>query len=423
MKIFSCVASTLLLAFSMPLAGIASVSPVRISQTKDMTVIENGLVKGVFRRMDGRIQQTFFASKDGRWMPAANSWPGLVGTGDISNNLPSALYNSAIDPANRLLVSEIVREIRTGPHSSRTGKIVLSGSKSGAMVEESIELGQGNSFFHIEASAHLQGPKPHLEYLLLPFEFQAQGKPDFTCAPTFKPTADSVIGDRVFFAPAVCVQKDSLFAALVPDVDLINHYVVRAKGARQHPDSNSFPVPVDPDSISMPTALDLVVPPQSSGRTILAYGMLDYIVHQHVWFEHVNRPGIMTRELSTNFVCIGMDLLLNADAPPGRGFEAVPAHLWRRFGSKWFAQPRPQAMPYAEYARTFYPRQFAYQGYDVLSSTAITHRHLPGHEMDVWQQWDEAGVPVGGLRLHAPGWYQFIANLGWWNNVCDATGL
>ena len=29
----------------------------------------------------------------------------------------------------------------------------------------------------------------------------------------------------------------------------------------------------------------------------------------------------------------------------------------------------------------------------------------------------------GGLRLFAPQWFDFIANLGWWNNVCDATGL
>jgi hypothetical protein len=38
-----------------------------------------------------------------------------------------------------------------------------------------------------------------LEYLLLPFAIVIDGKPDVTHAPTFKPTADSVIGDRVFF--------------------------------------------------------------------------------------------------------------------------------------------------------------------------------------------------------------------------------
>ena len=151
--------------------------------------------------------------------------------------------------------------------------------------------------------------------------------------------------------------------------------------------------------------------------------MMDYVVHQHVWFQHSSVPGAMVRELSSNEVRIGMDLLLSADAPRYRGYQMAARHLWQRYGSKYFRQPKPQALPNAEYAKICYPANFNYQGYDVAGEH-LTHRNLSNRpDMLAWQQWEVAGQPVGGLRLYAPQWYQLIANLGWWNNVCDATGL
>jgi hypothetical protein len=418
--------AVLLAASAVGVAG-AGVPPVRTSQINDAITLENGKVKGVFRLAEGRVEQTFYALRGEDWLPVANSLRAVPrdrdGSGTTPRSLPSALYDSSVDPTNRLLVSEVVREMRVLQHSAGEAKILLRGSRNGATIEETVELRRGDSFFHIEAQARLAGQKPGLEYLLLPFEFQAEGKPDVTRAPGFKPTEDSVIGDRVFFAPVVYAQKDSLFAALIPDVEVINRCVVYAKGARQHPDSDSFRVPIPPESVSMPTVLDLVLPKREAGRAVFAYGLMDEIVHQHVWFEHRNVPGAMVRELSANVIRIGMDLLLLADAPRYRGYQAVAAHQWRRFGSKWFASPRPQAMPYADYALAFYPPNFSYQGYEVSRSQSLQHRHVAGHDMDVWQQWEEAGEPVGGMRLHAPQWYHLIANLGWWNNVCDATGL
>jgi hypothetical protein len=44
-------------------------------------------------------------------------------------------------------------------------------------------------------------------------------------------------------------------------------------------------------------------------------------------------------------------------------------------------------------------------------------------ELASYQEWEINGVPVGGFRLSAPQWYQFIYNTAWWNNVCDATGI
>ena len=139
-------------------------------------------------------------------------------------------------------------------------------------------------------------------------------------------------------------------------------------------------------------------------------------VHQHVWFQHMNTPGAMVRELSAGEVRIGMDLLL-ADAPHCRGYQMAAQHLWRRFGSEYFRRPRPQAMPYAEYAKVCYPANFLYQGYNVVGRQGLNHRQFPERpDLRAWQQWEVDGQPVGGLRLYAPQWYNYIANLGWWNS-------
>jgi hypothetical protein len=138
----------------------------------------------------------------------------------------------------------------------------------------------------------------------------------------------------------------------------------------------------------------------------------------------MNTPGKMVRELSRNEVRIGMDLLLSADAPRYRGYQMASRHLWRRYGNTSFSQPRPQAMPNAEYAKICYPANFLYQGYSVVGNQGLNHRQLPNRpDLRSWQEWEIDGLPVGGMRLYAPQWYNFIPNLGWWNTVCDATGL
>ena len=89
---------------------------------------------------------------------------------------------------------------------------------------------------------------------------------------------------------------------------------------------------VDSATASMPTARDLELQPVTGARPILAYGMMDSVVHQHVWFQHSSTPGAMVRELSDNEVRIGMDLWLSAVAPKHRGYQKAAQHLWQRYG-------------------------------------------------------------------------------------------
>jgi hypothetical protein len=408
-------------------APLSAAPQVRVSRAGDAVEIDNGMVKARLAPDRGGVKQEYFAARGGEWVLLAEGFrPQVLDQIEFTDRAPGAiapLYDTTVDAAHRFLATEASQAIGRVDEQDDFAAVTVVGKNGETLVEQTVEVRAGQPLVHIEARAVLAGSPPQIEYLFVPLIVAIDGKLDATHAPSYKPHDDAVISDRVFFSPVACVQKDGLFVGLVPDLDIINRHVVYAKGARQHPDSNSFPVPVDPAKVSMPTALDLVLPPAGVTRPLLSYGMIDSLVRQHVWFQHPGSPGAMVRELSNNEIRIGMDLLLSADAPKCRGYQMAAKHLWRRYGSAGFRRPKPQAMPYAEYAKVCYPAHFAYQGYD-LAGERLSHRSLPGRtDLLSWQQWEADGREQGCLRLHAPQWYHLTANLGWWNNVCDATGM
>jgi hypothetical protein len=382
--------------------------------------IENGRVRVRLSPMSDGIHQEFLARRGAEWVPVARALR-------PQRPFPEdgvALYDSAIDREHRLIATELL-EKASGPFLEGDRRVLkLAGDSEGVHVEETISLGPSEPFAHIEIAATLPGKPPRLEYLLLPLEVLVD-RPDFTHLPTLKRGPDALAGDRVFCAPAAMVQRDRVFAAIVPDLDLIEGEIVYARGARPQTHPRVFAVPVDPGRISFPVALDLELRSGLTPRPLLAYGAIDVIANQHVWWRHDNAPGAMVRELSRDRIHLGLDLFVSADAAPGREYQAVSRHHWRRYGSKAYRRPRPQAMPYAEYARICYPATFAYQGYEVApGSRGLIHRSQPGRrEMDLWQEWEVGGRRAGALRLTAPQWFHLAYDTVWWNNAGDAEGM
>ena len=411
-------------AWGLAAQATQAADPVRVRRMGNTVEIDNGLVRGRFTSTADGVEQEYDARRGSDWVLAAKAYrPAQRPLGGDSFLAIPPLYDTAIDPTHRLLVSECLDDVALGDEEQERATVTLRGRRDGTAVEQTVEIRSGNRSVHISARATLEATPPRLEYLLLPFVAAIVGRPESSHAPSYQPTANSIVGDRAFFSPLASVQQESLFVGVVPDVEIASRHAVFAAGARQHPDSNSFPVAVDPARVTMPTGLSLLLPQAKAGSPIIGFGLIDSIVHQHVWFEHPQTPGAMVRELSSKTVVIGFDLLLDANAPRFRGHEAAARHLWKRFGHDTFLQPRPQALPLAEYAAVCYPAHAAYQGYEVVGET-LRHRDLPEQpELRCWQEWESDGTPVGGLRLHAPQWFDFIAYLGWWNNACDATGL
>ena len=393
---------------------------VTVIQNDSVLEISNGKVKGRFVLNSHRISQTFYVVRGNRWELIAKSLDRTEHTG--SKVMP--LYDRGPGFANdfRLMVQEGLTSAKILQNNKEKVRILFSGVMGNNKIKQEVSLEPDNDYFHIEINALLPGNPPKAEYLLSSFEFVPEGAPDFVFTPSVKRSDDDLIGDRKFFAPATILEKNGLMMALVPDLDLINGNTVCAKGARPQKHPRVFAVPFDTTKISFPTAMDLCLNSGITTKPVISYGFIDYWVEQHVYWRHENENGAQVRELSDNKLNYGFDLFLKSGVEKYRGYGSVSSYLWKRYGTMNFHLPKPQAMPFSEYAKVCYPASFAYQGYDVVKGPDIRHRqNQPA--MATWQQWDEKGIAMGGLRLSAPQWYQFIYNTAWWNNVCDATGI
>ncbi|MBK8024501.1 MAG: hypothetical protein IPK19_24505 [Chloroflexi bacterium] len=158
----------------------------------------------------------------------------------------SPLYDSEPGAEYRLLVSEGLSRVQESVRRNDGASIILSGEIGSHRVQQTITLAEGADHVHVEVTVTLTGSPPLLEYALSPYTFEVDGEPEFIHSPALKFAADDVIGDRVFESPAVMLQHETRFMALVPDLDFINQYTVVARGARQVATGNAFSVPLTP---------------------------------------------------------------------------------------------------------------------------------------------------------------------------------
>ncbi|MBK8034589.1 MAG: hypothetical protein IPK17_34825 [Chloroflexi bacterium] len=304
--------------------------------------------------------------------------------------------------------------------------VVLFGETNGHLIRETLTLRRDSDHVHVEVSVTLAGSPPRLEYILSPFVFAVAAEPEFIHSPSLKFADDDVIGDRVFESPAVILQHQACFMALVPDLDFINQYAVIALEARQVATGNAFSVPYDRNQVTMPVALDLLMHSGLTSQPLAAYGIIDSIATHHMHWRHPS-DGSMVRTLATDTVRYAFDLFISAEAPRYRGYQRITRYLWERYGGRYFRQPRPQAMPFNDYAKICYPASFAYLGSDVVLEAGermAAHQAPAGYpDLPSWLEWELDGVRVGGYRNNAPQWYDLIGNTMFWNNVRDAVAL
>ena len=151
---------------------------------------------------------------------------------------------------------------------------------------------------------------------------------------------------------------------------------------------------------------------------------MDSVVNQHVWFRHENRAPAPWCENSPTIPWLWVRSIPSWPMLPRLRICDCRA---TSLGALWLANiqpPRPQAMPFKDYAKVCYAAYDVYQGYDVAGTEGLNHRKLPERtDLNSWQQWEQDGQPMGAYRLSAPQWYDLIAYSAWWNNVNDAIGM
>ena len=396
-------------------------SEVTVHSTGERTEIENGRVRAQFTHAAGGIEQTYYARRGARWVCVARA----LQPGSPRPDGTAPLYSdrgTAVD--KRWLVANFLQEMRVITKHDDRVSMRLSGATSAATFEQIVSLDAGADHFHIEITAQLNGKPPRLEYLLSTFSFESE-RLDYTHAPCMKREPADVIGDRVFHSPAVIFQSDGLVAALAPDLDLLKTDVVYASEARPIDGPRQFRIFQPGNTISMPVILDVDLQSGLTSKPVFSYGFADYLTQQHMYWKHEN-SGAFVRTLSTNKLRYGFDLFVAGQAEKSSGYQDVSRHMWARYGSRYIREPKPQAMPFTEYAAVCYPAAFEYRG-DAPQDTKRYSERKPYDPQDsgtlpTWLEFEIDGHPAGGVRATPSQWYYDIQFMGWWNNLHLAQG-
>ena len=399
-------------------------SAVGLHASREQIEIENESVRAHFTRLASGIEQEYFARA------AGSKWVRVVRALRPASPRPDGaapLYSDrGVAADKRLLVANCLREMRVERKDDQRVSVRLSGSTSAGEFEQIISLEPGAHHFHIGVNARLTENPPRMEYLLSTFLFESE-KLDYTHAPCMKRESADVIGDRVFHSPAAIFQRDSHVAALAPDLDILKTDIVYAPEARPIDGPRQFRLFQPRETITMPVILDIDLQSGLSPYPVFSYGFADYLTQQHMYWRHDNSNGAFVRTLSTNELHYGFDLFVSASAEKGRGYQPVSRHLWTRYGSRYVREPKPQAMPYAEYAAACYPAAFEYHGDAPQDTKRYAERKAydPEHSgpLPTWLEFDIDGRPAGGIRATPAQWYYDVQFMGWWNNVHLAQGM
>lgn len=400
-------------------AGAAERPPVAAHSKDGRIRIDNGLVSASFEPTPSGVKQRFHArNQNGDWVLLVESLHPVTPLPLGSNRLFDATASE-----HRHFANVAVMDAELVSHDVGEAVVRLSGRSGGVEVMQILRLRRGWQRIHTLVSANLGSEPAQLEMLLSSFTFALGRAPSFVHTPTLKfegrwpgPEEIQVLGDRCFHSPAVILQDGPLFAALVPDLELLNALKVVSPDARRRMmiPRNAFSVPVEPKHYTMPSALDLDVRSGVSPRPVMSFGLLDYVVQHHIRYLHPH-DGSMVRTLEGGKVGYGYDFLLGSAVAENTGYQMVSRHLWERFGRPTFTSTRHLAMPFADYATTIR---------DAVFRAVKVHPPVAGYRDDGgFLEFELDGRAVGGLRNAAPFWLDLLGNTEYWNNVRDAIGF
>jgi len=219
----------------------------------------------------------------------------------------------------------------------------------------------------------------------LSIRFDLAIEPDFWWAPHLAPEEGYVVGQHVFRAPAMIVQRDSLTLVIAPNLDVVG----------QRPENPWF---MDYDAVQKKMWL----------------GMVKTEIPHHVLFRKV--PGM---KFAPGTVELSFFVTTYHDRGDVRNpWSKVAAFQWTRWGKPLYAKGEPLPAPLHNYIRHTY--NWAFDGWGDF----------------VWQEFDLNGVRVGAPQFivnisqspNYPGpWYQreflSIWNQAWFSSLRSASGL
>jgi hypothetical protein len=266
----------------------------------------------------------------------------------------------------------------------------------GYQIEKKVDVPSQGSLLKVTVTCNFTKPNPVIRFLLDTYAFAPDGKgmssykrPDATFAPAIRPRSDGVIGDHFFRAPVVTVQKGSLAASIMPNLDVLK------------------------DNRYIPTILDLNCSSGVADAPLMSYGFCDQRLVGHVYFAN---DSSMTKPVPPQLL-FSHDILLDAQAVPFSAYQKAAKFEWDRYGHGYLDKILPQAMPFAEYAKVCYPAALNEKETGGWFETTIDGKVCGGMPSGwgresgwvSWQPWFNQLRSAWGLRW----WGQKLGNQDW----------
>jgi hypothetical protein len=303
------ISGLLLVAIGVNGATAAPASPVTIS---------NGVVRLVVEASGTGVRETYYVK-------GATGWRALLEGGSTLRDEPEF-------KANGVVVANGAREAtRLSPR-----RIRIRTRTSLGVIMKTVTLFPGDPNPSVEVSCQITGSVTfnHLfsTYSFVPggAEYKTYAPLDFIFSPQLRPEADQVIADHVFRSPALMMQEQHDFVAIVPDVRSI-----------------------DGKNRALRTAADMQV--ETAPKPFFSFGLQNWMPepyqlrNTHVFYV---APDSLSPLLKDTTVSFSYRLFLDASAPLREGFRNVVRYQWKSNGKTYFARKSgPQSLPFSAYIR------------------------------------------------------------------------
>jgi hypothetical protein len=368
----------LLIAFGAP--GLGN-DPAR---GKNRTSIQNEFIRVVVEENNGVCKETYFARKGKLWVE-------LLESGSSLRPDPLIRQNNVTVPLGRATVS---------PGNGKMQIVIVRQTPGGGVTLKSIMLQKGERWARV-TYAYRTGGSQRLESFWSTYSFAPGGKRysaykplDFVWTPQLRPEPEHIIADHTFRSPALMLQKDGHFAALVPVL-----------------------ADVDGKGRAIRTVADLQV--ETADRPLFSLGLENWIPepyrlrNTHVFYT---APDSLAAVVGDTTVTMNYLLFLRADAPKREGYRDVVRYHWMTSGTANTQRPAgPQSEPFASYIQKawyqFVPQvvlDTVYQGIPVTllrqARLAWSNKLPKSADNDSWfNVWFNALRTAYGMYVHGRG--------------------
>jgi hypothetical protein len=292
-----------------------------------------------------------------------------------------ALFFTAVEPLPK---KRGLRFSGSGKNLSFTREVSLVAEYPAAYVVDTWRLGEAAK----------------IEALLSSFNFAPRGKNyaeirplDFVWTPNLRPQPNDIIADHVFRSPALMLQKDSLFVALIPDLSYLARH-------RAMPLALDFQLPQlnHADSTGRSTQADSVMQRLAAlgaghAAPLLSFGFWPWKTRDHVYYQpdSARAPVLQNAEISYAYY-----LWLDHRAAPF--FKSAPA---KKTGANAYAFRRVVDFIWEKFSPPYRRDNIG-----ALPGTLdqMAQRAWKQYAEQTWLETTINGRPVGGMKSNRLAW-------------------